>query len=198
MPEERQLTEGKSAGTRPAAPSPWVARHLVGVPPGGRILDVACGSGRHLRLALAKGHHVTGIDRDLAGVADLGADPHTELIRADLETGGEPPFRRRSFAGVVVTNYLWRPLLPAIMAAVAPDGVLVYETFGRGNERYGRPSNPAFLLEPGELIEAVRPHLVTIAYEHVTLADPARIVQRIVAVGPEHRWISDPPPASCA
>lgn len=97
---------------------------------------------------------------------------------------------------MIVTNYLWRPLLPAIVAAVAADGLLIYETFAAGNEQLGRPSNPDFLLRPGELLEAVRGHLVPVAYEHVRLDDPARIVQRICAAGRRHEWINSGGPGA--
>jgi hypothetical protein len=109
---------------------------------------------------------------------------------------GTSRFLGRRFDVVIVTNYLWRPLMPAIVGAVADDGLLIYETFARGNERFGRPSNPDFLLRPGELLEAVRPRLTPIAYEHVRLEAPMRIVERICAVGPGHRWIGEGgPPA---
>lgn len=175
------------------SPSPWVRRFLTGVRRGGTVLDIACGAGRHLRLALEQGFAVVGIDRDLGGVADLSGRPGARLIEADLEGGAPFPLAGETFDGVVVTNYLWRPLLPALVAAVAPSGVLVYETFGSGNERFGRPANPDFLLRPGELLEAVRLRLIPLAYEHVTLADPDRIVQRIAAVGPDHVWLKAPP-----
>lgn len=188
-----------SAGPRdPLAPSAWVRRFLPGVPAGGRVLDVACGSGRHLRLALEHGHEVVGVDRDLSGVADLQENPGVELVAADLEDGSPFPFRGRTFGGVIVTKYLWRPILPDIVACVARDGLLIYETFAAGNERFGRPANPDFLLNPGELVEAVRGRLVPIAFEHVTVIDPQRIVQRIVAVGPNHHWLRDPPEATHA
>jgi SAM-dependent methyltransferase len=174
-------------------PSPWVRRFICGVTRGGTVLDVACGGGRHLRLALAEGLACVGIDRDLAGVADLRGDPRVRLIEADLEQSAPLPVAGETFDGVVVTNYLWRPLLPAIVAAVGTAGLLVYETFAVGNERLGRPANPDFLLRPGELIEAVRPRLTPLAYEHVRLADPDRIVQRIAAVGPDHVWLNAPP-----
>lgn len=177
------------------APSSWVRRFLSGIPEGGRVLDVACGSGRHLRLALEHGYEVVGVDRDLSGVSDLQEKPSVELVEADLEDGGPFPFRDRTFSGVIVTKYLWRPILPDIIACVALNGLLIYETFAVGNERYGRPSNPDFLLNPGELIDAVRGRLVPIAFEHVTLSAPQRIIQRIVAVGPDHHWLQDPPAA---
>lgn len=176
---------------RPA--SEWVVRFISGIPPGGHVLDVACGSGRHLRLALANGHHVVGVDRDLSGVADLRDSPRVELIEADLEIGEPFPFRGRTFSGVIVTNYLWRPILPNIIACVASDGVLIYETFAVGNERYGRPTKPDFLLKPGELIDAVHGRMVPVAYEHVTTSNPQRVVQRITAVGRGHRWMTHPP-----
>lgn len=173
--------------------SAWVERFLPGVRPGGRILDIACGNGRHLRLALEHGYHVTGVDRDLSGVEDLSKRSGVQLVRADLE-GRQPfPFADQVFDGVIVTNYLSRRILPTLVAAVARDGLLVYETFAVGNELLGRPSNPDFLLRPGELIEAVGPRLVTIAYEHVTLTDRPRRVQRIAAVGREHGWLIDAP-----
>ena len=148
-----------------------------------------------MRLALDRGWMVTGIDRNLAGVNDLDGRDGVELIPADLEIGAPFPLDGRQFDAVVVTNYLWRPILSEIVAAVAPGGILLYETFAAGNARYGRPSNPDFLLQPGELIDAVRPRLTTIAYEHATLADPPRIVARIAACGPAHPWLQDPPAA---
>ena len=123
----------------PLAPSNWVRRFLSGIPGGGHVLDVACGGGRHLRLALEHGYSVSGVDRDLSGLADLRQSPNVELVAADLEDGGPFPFRGRTFAGVIVTNYLWRPILPDIIACVARDGLLIYETFAVGNERFGRP-----------------------------------------------------------
>lgn len=182
-----------SHGLQPA--SPWVRRFLGGAPRNAPVLDVACGSGRHLRLALECGYEVVGIDRDLSGVADLQGRTGVELISADLEDGRPFPLGGRTFAGVIVTNYLWRPILLDIVGCVAVGGVLVYETFAVGNERYSRPSNPDFLLRPGELLEAVRGRLVPIVFEHVTLNEPKRVVQRIAAVGDEHPWLREPPSA---
>ncbi len=185
----RAVAHTRAAG----APSPWVGRYLAACEGEVTALDVACGSGRHLRLALAQGWRACGVDRDLSGVADLQGRPDVELIAADLESGKPFPLLGRSFAAVIVTNYLWRPILADIVAAVAPAGMLIYETFAAGNERFGRPSNPDFLLKPGELIETVRGRLVPIAYEHARLTDPDRIVQRIAAVGREHPWLDQPP-----
>ena len=172
---------------------------LDGVPAGGAILDVACGSGRHLRAALERGYRLTGIDRDLSGLADLAAHDRVELIKSDLENGQRPAFAGKQYDGVIVTNYLWRPILPDILAAVAPAGLLIYETFAAGNEHYGRPSNPDFLLTPGELIKAVQPGPLTpVAFEHAKIlwGGHSRIIQRLCAAGPDHPWLNDPP-ASC-
>jgi SAM-dependent methyltransferase len=164
-------------------PSDWVARFADLVPPGGRVLDVAAGSGRHARLFAARGHPVTAVDRDVSALAGLGDAPQAEIVESDLEGGAPWPFAGRAFEGVVVVNYLHRPLFPELVAAVAPGGVLLYETFARGQERFGRPQNPAFLLKPGELLEAVRGTLRVVAYEDLILHDPdPRAVQRIAAV----------------
>jgi SAM-dependent methyltransferase len=164
------------------SPSPWVARFASLVPPGGPVLDVACGGGRHTRFFLARGHPVTAVDRDTSGLGDLGGDAGVEIVECDLETGAAFPFRGRAFAAVVATNYLHRPILPDLVAAVAEGGAFLYETFARGQERFGRPQRPAFLLEAGELLEAVRGSLRVVAYEDVILDEPRRAVQRIAAV----------------
>lgn len=174
-------------------PSRWVVRFIGGVRSGGRVLDLACGGGRHLRLALERGLAVTGIDRDLSRVSDLEGCPGVSLVAADLEDGRPFPLAGQAFDGVIVTNYLWRPILPDIVGAVAHDGILIYETFAAGNERYGRPRNPAFLLRPGELIGAVTPKLTPIAFETAKEKNPPRVIQRIAAVGPDHIWLNDPP-----
>ena len=187
-------TLGKTAAATPAGhgpghhggpdrPSPWVRRFAGRVPKGGEVLDLACGKGRHTRFFLARGHPVVAIDRDLSGLADLEAEPALEALQLDLEDGRPFPLAGRRFAGVVVTNYLHRPHRPALIDAVAPGGALIYETFARGNERFGRPANPDHLLVPGELLDAVRGQLRVVAYEDVVLRRPRpRAVQRICAV----------------
>jgi SAM-dependent methyltransferase len=159
-------------------PSPWVQRWAHLVPDHARVLDLACGSGRHVRWLAARGHAVTAVDRDtdaLAGLASVA-----ECIAADFEAAAWP-LPGRQFDAVVVTNYLWRPLWPDLLGAVAPGGVLLYETFARGNETVGRPARPEFLLEPGELLAACA-GLRIVAYEHGFLTAPERFVQRVAAV----------------
>ncbi len=161
-------------------PSPWVVRWADLIAPGGCVLDVACGSGRHVRWLAARGHRVTGVDRDAAAAEPLrGIVERAEIVIADIENGAWP-FAGRRFDAVVVTNYLWRPRLAVIVAAVAPGGVLIYETFGLGQARFGRPSRADFLLEPGELLQAAQ-GLHIVAYEHGLLDAPLRVVQRIAA-----------------
>lgn len=156
--------------------SPWVSRFAPLVRPGGGVLDVACGGGRHCRLFLARGHAVTGIDKDIAFTRADGA----ELVAADLEDGSPWPLPGRRFDAVVVTNYLWRPLFPALLASLAEGGVLIYETFAAGNEAFGRPRNPDFLLARGELLERAA-GLTIVAYEDGVVEDRA-VIQRICAV----------------
>jgi SAM-dependent methyltransferase len=163
-------------------PSAWIERFAPMLPAGATVLDVACGTGRHTRYLLERGHPVVAVDRDLGPVADLMGAPALELIEADLETGAPFPLPDRQFGGVVVTNYLWRPILPDLVGAVAPGGAFLYETFAAGHERIGRPTNPDFLLRPGELLDAVRGHLRVVAYEDVAVDDPRpALVQRIAA-----------------
>ncbi len=164
-------------------PSPFVVASLRHLEPGGRVLDLACGSGRHTVLARAHGHPVLAVDRESAAVCALAqADPGIEVLTADLERDAWP-LAGASFAGVIVTNYLWRPHLPDLLANVALGGVLIYETFAEGHERYGRPRNPDFLLRAGELQAAVADQFSVLAYEHGPEGDPVCAVrQRILAV----------------
>jgi len=163
-------------------PSAWVVRWSGLVPAGGRVLDIACGSGRHARLFAARGHPVEAVDRDPAKLASLAGIPRISARSADLE-GGQWPYPGERFAGIVVANYLHRLLFPHLLAALAAGGVLIYETFAVGNERYGRPSNPAHLLTPGELLDVVRGRLRVIAYEDLEVSEPRlAMVQRICAI----------------
>jgi SAM-dependent methyltransferase len=166
-----------------SVPLPWIVRFAPLAREGGPVLDLACGSGRHTRLFLERGHPVTAVDVDLSRLQDLQAHPALELIEADLEDGTPWPLPNRRFAVVVVTNYLWRPLFPMILDAVDDGGMLLYETFASGNEAHGPPRDPDFLLAPGELIDVVRDHLQIVAYEHGYLEQPRpAIKQRLCAV----------------
>jgi SAM-dependent methyltransferase len=160
-------------------PSPWVREWISWIQPGGAVLDVACGSGRHARLLAQMGFEVDAVDRDIGLFSD--PPPGVTLLQADIEQGPWP-YTGRRFAGIVVTHYLHRPLLPILVDSLAPLGMLLYETFARGNERFGKPSNPAFLLEPGELLEAVRGKLRVVAYEDRVVEAPRQAaIQRIAA-----------------
>ena len=165
-----------------AAPSAWVVRWQHLIAHGGNVLDVACGSGRHLGWLQSRGHRMTGVDRSAEALAALApfAAAGAEIVDADIEDGPWP-FEGRTFDAVIVTNYLWRPRLPDIVRALAPGGVLLYETFAAGNESVGRPARADFLLRPGELL-ATCSGLRVVAYEDGFLDGPARFVQRIAAV----------------
>ena len=162
------------------AVSPWVERWAHLVPADATVLDVACGHGRHSRFFAQRGSRVTAVDRNAEALASLTSVAQT--VEADIENGPWP-FLGQTFDAVVVTNYLWRPLLPAILDCVAPGGVLLYETFAAGNEAFGKPSRPDFLLQPGELLR-VCAGLEVVAYQHGRLEAPTRVVQRIAAARP--------------
>ncbi|MBL8642623.1 MAG: class I SAM-dependent methyltransferase [Rhodospirillaceae bacterium] len=164
------------------APSPWVLRFAALIVPGGVVLDVAAGHGRHTRALKALGFGVVAADVDISGLADLKNDAAIQVVAADLESGPWP-FAGRAFDAIVVTNYLHREHFPHYVAALNPEGVLIMETFGQGNERLGRPRNPDFLLAPGELMQAFSSHLHVVAYEHGIEDEPRPAVrQRICAV----------------
>lgn len=163
--------------------SPWVARWLP-VAPDGEVLDLACGRGRHARLAAGAGHPVLAVDRDPAALLEAGG-PGIVTQCVDLEVAGAAwPFAPGRFAAVVVTNYLHRPLFADLAAALQPGGLLIYETFALGNEAFGKPSNPAFLLAPGELLDMARSHgLHVLAYEDgVVSKTRAARIQRLCAI----------------
>lgn len=163
------------------APSPWIEHFAPMIRSGGTVLDLAAGSGRHTRYLAERGCRVVAVDVDVSRLGDLGERVGVEILEHDLEA--EPwPFDDRLFDGVVVANYLHRPLLPRLADSLSPGGILIYETFAEGNERYGRPTNPAFLLRDGELLEAFSGLLEVIAYEHGFFEEPRPAVrQRICA-----------------
>lgn len=157
--------------------SSWILRFAPLILAGGAVLDVACGGGRHAHYFLRRGHSVTAIDRDTSHIAPA---PNLSIIQADLENGTPWPLPDCKFAGIVVTNYLFRPLFPILVHALEPNGILVYETFAAGNEAYGRPKSPDFLLARGELLEKTA-GLNVVAYED-GIVDGYKVVQRICAI----------------
>lgn len=168
--------------TLPATPSLWVQTWAPLIRQGGRVLDVACGNGRHAYWLAQRGYQVEAVDQDAALVEALQSKPGIHVRQQDLESGPWP-YAEETFDGVVVTNYLHRPLFPVLISALRPRGVLIYETFAMGNERYGRPTRPEFLLMPGELLQTVRSKLRVIAYEDRFIDSPKpAMVQRICAV----------------
>ena len=168
-----------TSDARGPAPSPWIVQWAGLVPAGATVLDVAAGGGRHARFFADRGHKVTAIDRD---TTKLQAGPNIEAIQADLEDGSPWPLASRKFGAVVVTNYLHRPLMPDLLAALEPGGVLLYQTFMVGNERFGKPSRPEFLLKDGELLDLVRASFSVIAYEARLMSEPSMaMIQRIAA-----------------
>ncbi len=163
-------------------PSAWVTRWAPLVRPGGTVLDLACGFGRHARHFAALGHTVLAVDRDAEALATLRGVERVEARLVDLE-GAPWPFGPGQFSVVIVANYLYRPLLAHLIDSLDATGVLIYETFMAGNERYGKPSNPDFLLRSGELLEMVRGKLAVMAFEQGTVQTPRpAVVQRICAV----------------
>ena len=164
----------------PAPPSPWVVRFAPHIPKDAAVLDLACGSGRHSRFLLDLGYKVLAVDRDTSRLGALAGHPRLEVLQCDLETGEIPEFLSRSFGAVVVINYLHRPLLPTLRAAISPGGLLIYETFAHGNGRLGKPSNPDFLLRHGELLEGLDEDLRVLAYEDLVVGEPRpAAIQRI-------------------
>lgn len=173
----------KDPGAEP--PSAWVQRWSHLVAESGVVLDVACGHGRHARWFHSRNHRLVLVDRSQAAIESIAIPAETcEAVVADIESGPWP-FSGRQFDAVVVTNYLWRPLLPTLLNSLAPGGVLIYETFTQGNETVGKPSRPDFLLRPGELLEVCR-GLRVVAFEDGFEAAPngeaPRFIQRIAAI----------------
>lgn len=166
----------------PGMPSPWVVRYGARIAPGGHVLDLACGSGRHARRLAQLGYLVEAVDRDENALAGMTGISNIHLTTADLETGAWP-YPDSSFDGIVVSRYLHRPLLPKLVKSLKPGGVLIYETFMIGNERYGKPCNPDFLLQPDELLTTFSPWLEVLAFEQGEERTPKpAVMQRICAI----------------
>jgi len=178
-----------------SAPSDWIQRWSHLLPSGARVLDIACGSGRHMAWFARRGCLVTGVDRSAEAIRAAGQ--YGRALQADIENGPWPLMTAgqvQQFDVVVVTNYLWRPLFPTLLQSLAPGALLLYETFTSGNETVGKPSRPDFLLQPGELLQRCQ-GLQIIAFEEGFLPDPERFVQRIVAFEPAGTTDTVQPPA---
>lgn len=187
-----------SMHSEPAAPSRWIARFSPLIPPGARVLDLACGHGRHSRFLAERLCDVVAIDSDVQALAALAGTPRVTTIAADLEAGPWPLSGER-FDAIVVANYLHRPLFPKLLDALTADGALLYETFAAGNAAYGRPSNPDHLLTDAELLSLLQQRMTIVAFEQgrVDGARPA-VLQRVAAVGRGRRWPPLLPPEVAA
>ena len=170
-------------------PSPWVERFAPLVPKDASVLDLAAGGGRHGRHMMRQGCRTVFIDRNTAALQDLMDAPNTTVINADLEDGSDPfgpggPLEAMTFDAVIVVNYLFRPLMAGLINAIALGGVLIYETFSRGNEEFARPRNPDHLLRSGELLDLVGGRMQVVAYEHgrLDVTDIPGVKQRLCAV----------------
>lgn len=173
--------------------SPWVTRFAGLIAPGGSVLDLACGRGRHARWLAARGLKVLAVDRDAEALASLAGTSGVDTLQADLE-GADWPLAGRVFDAVVVTNYLFRPHFDDVLANVRDGGLFVYETFMVGNERYGRPANPHFLLRPGELLQRVEGRFTVVAFEQGVAERPcSAVIQRLCAVKGSGQGVALPP-----
>ncbi len=202
---ESVITPQQARHLRITDPSPWIARFTPLIPANAQVLDLACGGGRHTRLMLDLGHNVTAVDKNTDAITQkLGGHATLEIIQADLEDNGDPfgengPLAGRQFNAVMVVNYLHRDLMAALLGALKPGGVFLYETFARGNEVYARPRNPDHLLRAGELLDLVGSSLQIVAYEHGLdeSTELPGVKQRIAAVndlGPSKREDGEPNP----
>ena len=172
------------------SPSEWVRRFAPLIVAGGRVVDVACGRGRHARYLRDCGLRVVAVDRDTQALESLRGQDGIEAVVADLESGPWP-FPPGTFDAVVVTNYLWRPLWPHLVAALREGGVLIYETFALGNENFGRPANPDFLLRRNELLDWVVPRLQLVAFEQGLVSRPKpAVIQRVCALRERPGWVA--------
>ena len=164
------------------SPSQWVTRFAPLIIAGGEVLDYACGGGRHARWLAQRGFRVEAVDRDGVALELLQGVPHLRTRHADLEQGAWP-YGGRRFDAVVVTNYLYRPRLATLFDVLGPGGVLIYETFMQGNERFGKPSNPDFLLAPGEMLQRLAEGWTVVAFEQGEVREPRpAVLQRVCAI----------------
>ncbi len=174
------MPHNSSASNSPAA---WVQKYAPLIPKIGQVLDLACGSGRHTRFLLAAGLNVLAIDKSTTGLSDISGQENLEIITADLEDGSAFPLKGRQFSAIIIVNYLYRPLFSDLIDVLAEGGVLIYQTFMLGNEAYGRPRNPDFLLEENELKDVFGSKLKVLAFEQGYEERPSpAVVQKICAV----------------
>ena len=158
------------------APSDWVKQHIRIIPPKGTVLDLACGAGRHTRLLIETGRRVIALDYNIRQLEYLSGEDSLTIIRHNLEVKNSWPFNPLTFDGIIVTNYLYRPLYSCIIDALAVNGVLIYQTFAVGNEKYGRPRNPKYLLKEDELLEVFGKKLNVVDYSHGYIKKPSPAV----------------------
>jgi SAM-dependent methyltransferase len=169
-----------------STPSQWVQRFASRVSSDAAVLDLACGAGRHGRRFLERGNTVTFVDQNINSLGDLETNPNATVIQADLENAPWP-FSSERYGCITVVNYLWRPRIGRLLCHLDLGGLLLYETFAEGNEEYGRPRNPDFLLHRGELFECLRGHCRVLAYEQRTISDPRpAVIQRVAAIRQKH------------
>ena len=163
------------------APSQWIVRFASLIKSQGVVLDLACGSGRHAKWLAQQGYQVHALDRDAIATANMQSIDGISITTLDLETT-EPPTFEHSYDGIIVSRYLHRPLMTTLATILKPGGILIYETFMRGNERFGQPSNPNFLLMPDELLNTYSPLLKVIDFEQGEISEPKpAMLQRICA-----------------
>ena len=181
--------EERARHLRISEASPWVAKYAPLAPKGAPVLDIASGGGRHSRVFLDRGYKVTAIDKNTSALTELPNQENLAILEFDMETAASPfsakgPLSGQQFGTIVVVNYLYRPLFPDLIKALAPGGLFIYETFALGNEAFARPRNPDHLLKSGELLELVSPHMQIVAYAHglVEAGDIPGVKQRLCAV----------------
>lgn len=169
------------AHSNDANPSAWVIRFAPLIRPGGTVLDVACGSGRNARWLARQGWRVEAVDRDEMVISTLQGLQNISAQQADLE-GAPWPYPGRKFDAIVVCRYLYRPLLPVLAESLAESGMLIYETFMVGQEQFGRPRNPDFLLQPDELLKVYSSKLEVVSFEQGIMIEPEpAVLQHICA-----------------
>ena len=161
-------------------PSEWVRKYAKLISQGGAVLDLACGRGRHTRFLLERGIKVTALDYDISQLKDIPETENLKTIEHDLEGSSPWPFASQAFDGIVVANYLYRPLFSKILESLAPKGVLIYQTFAVGNEEYGRPRNPEYLLSNDELLKVFGKHLHVVQYSHGFIKQPSPAIMQSI------------------